>query len=570
MSLIKELKLKNFKCFRKEEVFSFDKLTYLVGVNNAGKTAALHGILFFFDDNRIEDGSFLNRQEFTRKQTGYNRTEITILFDLGALTTKTRKKKLIKNYGKQIYITKLISYTPQSGIINVAWAINEDKEVEELPKDIRWLLDAVKVTYIHPQEGKKLLKNVQTRLRQRLLANWGRGAALTHNLKELEKKWGETRSAANKYLSKSLTDSVQPFWPNSKVTIVLPKSIKELINIADIGFQGESSLPEIELTSQGTGAQSTILYLAHYLLDSDRSLNKGEYHPVWLMEEPESFLHADLLAKFSKQLNSEKWLQDIQMIISSHSPILMAASRAVGSWTRWTILDDYKVEESVLVSDTSESFVEKMGFLMGDNNFSAYFAVAENNPLTFIEDERKQTIEALCRSNINITKGLGGIAQVDRFLDVIKSTPEFIRSKVYFIVDGDTGLSTIARHIKGGDAEAKSGFKKYKCDDAENVFVVQLPEKMIIEDLFDEYEDHLLNCISQIWDDDFNIRGKIPTRLSRVTSKARNRTASSKKEQEEIIKNEQDIKDLFWDEVEKEEYQINKGHQKILSLLLED
>jgi hypothetical protein len=80
---------------------------------------------------------------------------------------------------------------------------------------------------------------------------------------------------ANRYLSQSLTESLQSFWPECEVAINLPKNIKEIIAISDINLQGYKNAPEVELTAHGTGAQSTVLYLAAYLLDSDKTLNRG-------------------------------------------------------------------------------------------------------------------------------------------------------------------------------------------------------------------------------------------------------------------------------------------------------
>ncbi|MEK7514602.1 MAG: AAA family ATPase [Patescibacteria group bacterium] len=567
MNLITQLKLKNFKCFRNEKIFDFAKSTYLVGINNSGKTAALQGVRYFFDNDQIKDGSFLNKAEFARKQSGYNRADITITFNLEVLTTKKRKNDLIKKYGKFLSVAKSITFTPESESTNVAWKINSSDLLADLPDGIRWLFGAVKLTYIHPQEGSLLLKNVQKRLRQRLLANWGRGAALTHNLKELEDKWNYMRDAANKYLSQSLTDSVQSFWPESKVTIDLPKKVREIIDIADINFQGDKALPEIELTSQGTGAQSTILYLAHYLLDSDRSLNRGEYHPIWLMEEPESFLHADLLAKLSKQLNSDKWLQNIQMIISSHSPILLASSRATAGQTRWTILGNFEIEQSIMVDKVSDNIIDRLGVLMGDNNFSAYFAVAEDKNLVFLEDKRELTLKVFRDSGINLTKGLEGVPEVGKFLDVLKTTPELLRSKAFFIVDNDKGLSQLSRHLSNGVEKEGTGFKRYKCSDISEVYIICLPESKIVEDLFAEYDNHLSNCISKIWDAKFKVLDSTPSNLARVVGQARAHEVKSKEDQIKLIKNTQDVKDLFWKDVEKNSYNISRENKEALMKL---
>lgn len=88
----------------------------------------------------------------------------------------------------------------------------------------------------------------------------------------------------------------------------LPEKVVDVIAVSEILFKGSSDLPDVSLTSQGTGAQSTILYQTHFLLDSDKTLHRGFYYPIWLVEEPESFLHVDIIFKLGYLLCSDIWL----------------------------------------------------------------------------------------------------------------------------------------------------------------------------------------------------------------------------------------------------------------------
>jgi len=570
MNFIQKISLKNFRGFRAKTSFDLGQLTYVIGVNNAGKTNVLHGLKGFFDDGYFSDASFLNRAEFVAKKSAYNKAELAIDFDLRELTTKTRKTRLIKRYGETLSLTKNIAYTPDSGSIFIEWRVN-GQNVEKLPEDIAWLLKSVKVTYIHPQEGKQLLINVQKRLRQRLLANWGRGAALTHAINELENGWRLMRESASRYLSQALSDSLQSFWPDSSVIIDLPKNFREVVEVSDISFRGYKSAPEINLTAQGTGAQSTVLYLAHYILDSDRTLNRGEYHPVWLMEEPESFLHADLLVRLAKQIHSDDWLKNIQMLVSTHSPLLLASSRASSSSVVWNVLKNQEGPEMHKLPDVDNEDISLIGKLMGDPNFLTYFNIAQDQKLIFLEDIKEDVLNAFKNSGIPVTKGLGGIPEVGNYLDVLSATPEFLRSLAYFIVDADHGLKDIERHYKDAKLiKEKDGFKKYRVSDLQNAYLVLLPEGTAVEGLFDEYPNHLQECISKIWKKDFSLKSTIPTSLSRVTDKARSTAVSSKAEAIALIRNKQDVKELFWAKVKSEGYKIGATKSTALKDLLGD
>ncbi|MCR4325268.1 MAG: AAA family ATPase [Patescibacteria group bacterium] len=568
MNLIKELKIKNFRSFRGVTQVDMSQATYLIGVNNAGKTNIFHSLKAFFTDDYYSDSSFLNKTEFLAKKKGYNRSEIRLTFDLEALSTKTRKTRLLKKFGHELTVTKILTYTPISDAVGASWIIGGGKESDDLPEDVVWLLSAVEVTYIHPQEGKLLLANVQKKLRQRLLANWGRGAALTHAIKDLEQRWDEMRKSANEYLSRSISDSLQAFWPGSRVMIDLPRNIKQIIDVSDISFQGYKGAPEIELTAQGTGAQSTVLYLAHFLLDSDRSLHRGEYHPLWLMEEPESFLHMDLLLKLAGEINSETWLSNMQMVVSTHSPALLAASRRGGERVRWNILSEERLS-SLLVTEASDQKVSEVGKLMGDVNFGAYFTIAKSDRLIFIEDQKDLTVEAFRKVGIDVTKGLEGIADVGRYLDLLKAAPQILGSAAYFIVDGDGGLDSIKRHTEdAGEGAERSGFKKLEVKDIPKVFLIVLPAGQAVEDLFAEYDGHLRNCVHQIWKADFSLKSSTPSYFSGIVSGARRKRITNQQEAIVFLRNHDEVKEVFWKEVEKNGYSFSPKNRKALQALL--
>ena len=549
--------VKNFRGFRDKTVFDLENSSYFVGPNNSGKTTVLNAIRFFFDKDFYIDEDFINKTAFLSKREKSNQAEITIEFNLDNLTVKSFKNDLIKKYGSLLSVSKIISISTDTKVVSKTYKISDSYE-DKLPEDIMRLIDSVKITYLHPQEGKELLHNAQEKLKQRLLANWGRNSNISTSIKELQKAWDDLRQKTNKYLSGALTENLQNMWLGSSVTINLPRNIKEIIGVSNISFLGYEGAPEIDLTLQGTGAQATILYLTHFLLDSDRSLHRGEYHPLWLIEEPESFLHADLLANLTRQLNSDKWLNNIQMAISTHSPVLLAGTRLAEKKVNWTVLQKYLVKYNKLPGEYLEKEIEEIGQMMGDPNFYAYFTIFQNKILIFLEDERKITKEAFVSSGIPITEGPSGVGQVKKYLDVLRATPEILQSEAYFVVDADKGKkSDIKVHIEAmKEVASERGFKKLKYDNC-NIFIVLLPEGKAVEDLFDEYEDHLNECVDKIWSRGFEIKSGIPSNMSRVVSKARNSKISDKGEAIELIKNEQDVKDLFWGKVENSGYKIN-------------
>jgi precorrin-6B methylase 1 len=127
------------------------------------------------------------------------------------------------------------------------------------------------------------------------------------------------------------------------------------------------------------------------------------------MEEPESFLHADLLLKFAKQINSRRWIDNIQMVISTHSPILLASSRSVGEVVIWNVLKDSKILSSIHPSRENEDVISKVGDIMGDPNFFAYFTISKDGRLILCEDTKEITVSSFTNAGIPIAKGVGAL-----------------------------------------------------------------------------------------------------------------------------------------------------------------
>ena len=169
MSLINKIKIENFKCFRNLTKISLSQCTYLIGINNSGKTAVLNAIHFFFDNSIYTDESFLNRTEYLAKKGGYNRSEISVSFDLNEINSPALKKKLIESSGNGsgfLEIKKNITFAPDSRKMSFTYGVNDRQPAlyEDLDVDIKKLIESVKITYIHPQEGRELLLKAQAKL----------------------------------------------------------------------------------------------------------------------------------------------------------------------------------------------------------------------------------------------------------------------------------------------------------------------------------------------------------------------------------------------------------------------
>jgi len=258
------------------------------------------------------------------------------------------------------------------------------------------------------------------------------------------------------------------------------------------------------------------------------------------------------------------------MVISTHSPVLLAGSRIGEEKIIWSVLSERGMHFNKLTTEYSDDEIKEIGKLMGDPNFLAYFLAAQNEPLIFIEDGKSITVEKYISAGISVTKGLRGVSEISRFLEVFQSTPFIINNKIYFIIDSDKGKSEFSRFYDSQKADkSKGGFLRFKVKNSENIYLIFLPDDFAAESLFLEFNNHLEECISKIWDTTTWERNQlVPANLSSLGTLCRRSTVTTKDEAISLIKNHEDVKSLFWEKVKKFDYKINQAYISALKYLL--
>lgn len=572
MKLITEISIQNFKCYRRKQNFVLNQSNFFIGTNNAGKSAVLKALQCFFDDKEYHS-DFINKTELRSKGAGANKTIIGLRFNLNVISTnKTLSTKLKNTFGESFLVYKNFTYRENSESVYVDYSIDDTTfTFDDLPNELKDFLSKISVSYIHPQEANDLLEKAQEKLKSRLLNNWGRNSGLKETLTQLQTQWTDLRKKANIYLSNGLTQSLQNIWPGCETTIGLPEKIDEIIGVSEIMFKAAPEMPDVSLTSQGTGAQSTILYQTHFLLDSDKTLHRGFYYPIWLVEEPESFLHADIIFKLGRLLCSDLWLNNIQMLISTHSPLLLATSKANSENITWFTLDKHVLLNSSTVENWTEEQIREIGILMGDPNFDIYFKTAEVDRIIIIEDLKQLTEQKFIEAGINVTQRLNGVTEMKRYFDVLRAIDISMGRNIYMIVDNDDGIGQFRNSLDKGILlnTTDHGFTKYQFQ--HNVFLIIFPENYAVEELFDEHDDILENCVNQIFNSDYTYAvsdAPIPPNLSRAHAAIRNKESNGIEEAKKLIRNQQDVKDIFWKEVEDKKLKISEKYELELKSLI--
>lgn len=567
MNLITSIEIANFRCFRHLPKLSLSKATFLIGPNNSGKTAILSALDCFFNTSAYRP-EFLNKTEFAAKGKGYNRSSITLEFNLEVVSSKKPRQRMISEYGMTLRISKSFIFKKISKTIDAKYTLKNSRDItfDQLGPDIQKLLRAVSVSYILPQEGDELLKKAQAKLKDRLLQNWGRHATISKKLNQLQKKWNDLRKTSNMYLSALLTSNLRKIWKDCNTTVDLPDKIQDIIAISKINFKYSPTTPEIPLTSQGTGTQSTILYQTHYLLDSDRTLHRGQYYPIWLLEEPESFLHADIALKLGNLLTSEDWLNSIQMIISTHSPLILTGSKREGHRISWALMDEtFDVRKSKIVQEWNTAEIKEIGQMMGDVNFDIYFMAVEKEDAIYLEDSRDITAENFAKStNIKVRKGLSGVGETKKYIEVLLNIQGLLRSKCCFLLDNDKGKKEFETYLKTGSCvKEENGFSLYKLSDY--IFMILMPPNCCLEDLYAEFDGTLETCCNNLFMADFRPANTVPGDLTRAHAEIRGKIRPRNREEaKNMIKRIQDVKDIFWNRVRIENLQIAPIHVETL------
>lgn len=538
-------------------------------------------MFFSTDEMSIDD---FNQTELRSRKAGSNALEIELSFDVMNVKSDAKYireiKSRVKNSNGVLNVIKRAFYREASGLVD--WEIlarlddDQGSDYFEIDSFVDAFLGRFSVSYLHPQEVDRLLREAQEKLKIRLLSKFGRGAARFVALEGLEHSWSEMREEANRDLSANLTMELRKVWPESSAIVELPQTIDEIVAISEIKFKGYDSLPEVSLSGQGNGVQSAVLYQTHYLLDSDKTIHRGLYFPIWLVEEPESFLHADITYKIGRLLVSAEWLGVVQMIVTTHSPLILAASSSTLCNVRWSLLDGGALKFSKEIGALDQGDFHEVGSCLGDSNFEVYFNASSAGDILLIEDSRPLTKQVLVNSGIPVSKSLNGSGELKKYVDTLRFIDLDISSDVVFLLDNDKGAREFRTLlIEEARVKVAGGFSLYKIKDY--LWIILFPEDMAVEDLFDEYDGFLGKCAFELYDFNEDMtegvattsRG-IPASLSRAHAEIRGRAkVHSHAEAKRQIAKCQDVKDVFWREVAHESYEIAAGHVANVMQLLD-
>ena len=454
---IEEVKIKNFRSI-KSATFRMNKITAVVGENNAGKTAvlrAINAVLNYMD----EEMSFKNK---THQYAVRSNTYITISF------VEVPDKVIYKD---KIDIDKLV--------IKFVYKYSKDKEQYMYVKDgeeksvddefMKNLSKDIKYVYIPAGRTNKDVSWEENSIFKEVVSNY-----MYKHTKNRDRISGDVRKVAKKIHDSALTtlekDINTLYMQNQTMDFkfdfaddldysVLLKKIKFSLNVCGTDYL---------LKEWGSGTKSLAviaMYRANALLEEE-SIVLG-------IEEPETNLHPQAQKRFIHSLRNELHDNETQTIFTTHSTVLVDELQHEDIILIRRKKDSKRGFKSVL-SQLQKNFWEKYGleefkhyqffnYKNSDFFFSKYVVIGESkNDIQVIKKLIESKIQNVI-ADVSFLE-LGGI----EFLKYPYFLLKELEIPYMMVVDKDVFFD-----YKNGKVDesrdVKSGLPKYKYEMKDNI-----------------------------------------------------------------------------------------------------
>lgn len=442
---LKEIRISNYRSIRDEQTLLIGDESTLIGPNNAGKTNAMRSISILF-------GGYENRY-------GYDR-DVDIPFDRLSKKTsiigqfeiddseewfwegidKLHELQGTSRDGNQIslYLYFTETNTPVYNFFtNVKRPQDKKADYSRLLRNlVSEFVLKFQVIYIPSEKSiNDLYKNL---LAPRVSSK--AAAILSSAMGDLQEELSSINNSINETLRSSQIDGAE-------VHIEVPGgSLENIIGQFSLAVTDEVKTSYL---SKGRGLQAAIFYASLHWID-ERIKESGQ-HPVWLIEEPESYMHPEL-ANNSKDM-VRKLAQKSISVVSTHSMQFMP--RTTEGIHAFNISSgSTSIDRFVKFEDACNSLKRSLGI-----RFSDYYGLADSN--VFVEGKwdvyvirecvgkvselSQNPLPLLSNALVQEKEGTTGLA------GFIKAVYEHVRKEVaaVTILDGDPAGVKARRELQG-------------------------------------------------------------------------------------------------------------------------
>ncbi len=328
--IINKIEIENFRSIKKK--ISIDSSTSafksFIGPNNSGKSNILRALNLFFNLETEPGIPFNPKQDIA---LGSNKSaNINILFHFTKSIDNNIVNFIDKNYSATFkeYNVLLSLRLYANGSTQYIFTTGKGQKSTGMV-DLRLrILDYINCIYIPAIKDYRNIinKDMMRKIVASTFQGWGKG--------RISKKLGENKENFVKIMESlqqilnisgdSMTEMFRDVVPSiERFDFSLPyDNLEDLLG--RLSFQiSESGINEqVSLDNEGSGIQSYTIYSMLKLLHELRPTNtykKSKF--IWLIEEPETFMHHDLQRKTFNKL--KKYSQEGHIFISTHSPIFI-------------------------------------------------------------------------------------------------------------------------------------------------------------------------------------------------------------------------------------------------------
>jgi hypothetical protein len=329
VQLIQGIRIRDFRSLVAVDLSGFDDIVPVVGANGGGKSNLLRALNLFFN-GEVEAGDPLDLGRDFRDPGRQVRQVISIELDLafGDRLRKELKEPIERFAGGADIVTIRRRYLREpitkAQVDEIAMSANGDEPVALTESDrtlVERLLTSVRFRYlsnhIHPTQ---VLRSEEQNIRRILFDRLGKSPSFSdEQIKRIQSTAEELMGPVSKEMQQS-TGRV------GRVQLTTPNDWRDLVWAFGLSVAPTAG-SEHPAALHGSGIQSVLAYAVLNMVDSSFSGSFGwRRGTVWAVEEPESFLHADLQAQLARALATYASSDRLQILMSTHSPAFLGAA----------------------------------------------------------------------------------------------------------------------------------------------------------------------------------------------------------------------------------------------------
>ena len=329
MEFIQRVAVKDFRSLPGVSLAEMGDIAPLIGANGSGKSNVFRALNLFFNDI-VEDGDPLDLKRDFREPGRRQKLQISVEVDLafGAGLRKEFQSALdeVADGASDVTFRKTYSLDHLTDRVQVGLAVGRLGTELKPTSDTRRalaerLLSAVRFRYVpnhlHPSQ---LLLHEEDNIRRMLFSRLGAGKGFDESQMALMKEKAQNLMAPIEEAMKAATGDVD------EVELDTPGGWKDLVWAFGLKLRSGQA-QSYEAVLQGSGVQSVLAYSVLALIDTSFGGTFGwRVGTVWAIEEPESFLHADLQAALARRLNEYARGQRLQVLLTTHSQAFLGVS----------------------------------------------------------------------------------------------------------------------------------------------------------------------------------------------------------------------------------------------------